>query len=126
MSEDSHLYDYQDIGTFGTPGFEGTWACSPVVEMGKKNKVGCFRFMPKKEMSSIPDTRFTEGKIDVITYLEGRTVDPNEEPNGCLKDRFKSDLSKFQEFRFNLTMGAFQNMFVSAAALAACLTATTF
>jgi hypothetical protein len=95
MNEDSHLYDYQDIGTFGTPGFEGTWACSPVVEMGKKNKVGCFRFMPKQEMSNIPDTRFTEGKINVVTYLEGRTVDPTEPKSECIKDRFKSEFSRF-------------------------------
>lgn len=124
MNTDSKLSDYQDIGTFTTPAFEGSWMCSKVYEMKGRSGAYCMRFMPKEEVATMADPRFKSGEIEVITYLEGRNDEPI--PSDAVKDGFASGKSTFEEFRLNLTMGAFQNMFVSAAALTATLTAFAF
>jgi len=135
MPASARLADYENIGGYQTPAFNGSWLCSPVHEMGECNHVACLRFVPKEEKASLTDPRYSTGEVKVVSYLEGRTADTADTPSvkdkvqdkvDKVQEKYDEGMSRFEEFRLNLTMGAFQNMFVSTAALTAALLSTTF
>lgn len=75
MPAQARLSDYQNIGGYQTPAFNGSWKCSPVREIGECNQVACLRFIPKVEKATLTDPRYSTGEVKVVTYLEGRTAD---------------------------------------------------
>lgn len=93
--------------------------------------------MPKEEYSTLADPRFTKGELKVVTYLEGRTAQTDDEESGQkMKEKLENakekltttfaEVNPFREFSVNLTLGAVNGALISASAFVAALIAVTF
>lgn len=74
IDQGSKLSAHENVGSYATPGFNGSWMCSKIFEspVEETDSAVCLRFLPKESFANMVDGRFGKGAVKVVTYLEGR------------------------------------------------------
>ena len=128
FSTNSSLNQFEDISMKSFPGFYGSWICLPPITMGLVGSgtyTNCMRFLPSEEYSKDNnDYAFTEGPLNIMTYLTSRSNTTATAVNGN-NNLINDGTSAFESFNVNL-MGGLSGISAAGVALAAVVALASF